>query len=32
MPWGVGRGFGGECTSLAGAEVLGMTHLREKEF
>jgi hypothetical protein len=31
-PWEVGRGFQGECTVLAGAEVLGMLHLHEEEF
>ena len=28
----MGRDFWGECTSLAGAEVLGMLHLHEEEF
>lgn len=31
-PWGVGRGFQGECTLMAGAEVLGMLHLHEQVF
>ena len=26
------RGFQGECSSLAEAEVLGMFHLHEEEF
>lgn len=28
----VSRDFWGECTSLAGPEVLGMLHLHAKEF
>lgn len=31
-PWGLGRGLGGECTSLARVEVLGTIHLREEKF
>lgn len=31
-PWGVSRGFQGECPSLAGAKVLEMLYLREEEF
>lgn len=29
-PWRIYRSFGGECTSLAGAEVLGMLRLHEE--
>ena len=29
---GVGGGIGSECTSMTGAEVPEMLHLREKEF
>lgn len=29
--WGVGRGFRGNCTSLAGDKVLEMPYLYEKE-
>ena len=31
-PWGLGRGLGGECTSLARVVVLGTIHLREEKF
>lgn len=31
-PWGVGRGFRGECTLLFGTKVLLMFHLYENEF
>lgn len=31
-PVGSGRGFQSECTSLAGANVLGMPYLHEEEF
>lgn len=31
-PWELGRDFQGECTSLAGAEVLGTLHQHEEEF
>jgi hypothetical protein len=31
-PWGGEGFFWSECMSLAGAEVLGMLHLHEKEF
>lgn len=30
--WGVGKCFRGECTSLAGAELLGMFLLYEEQF
>lgn len=31
-PWGVGRDFRGECTSLAGAEVPKMFHVPGEKF
>ena len=31
-PWEVGMGSQDECTSVAGAKVLGMLHLQEEEF